>query len=67
MAAGHVMLPESLEYVSIADPRETTLDHATNTIENQIQTGITILILKTEFLTIRFLRAYCLRSAYQSK
>ena len=29
MAVGHVMYPESLEYISIADPEETTLDHAT--------------------------------------
>ena len=67
MAAGHVMKLGYLEYVSIADPQETTVDHATNTIEHQFQTGITTLILKAELLTTRFLRAYCRRSVHQSK
>ena len=44
MGAGHVMKLGYLEYVSIADPQETTVDHATNTIEHQFQTGITTLI-----------------------
>ena len=37
----------------------------TNTAEHRFQNGITILILKAEFLTMRFLRAYCRRSVHQ--
>ena len=67
MAAGHVMKLGYLEYVSIADPQETTVDHATNTIEHQFQTGVATLIVKAELLTMRFLRAYCRRSVHQWK